>query len=128
MAIRSQDYNEGLFDGLNGTAEREKVEAFMDGTASESAPEHVRDYWAGAYRGLQLREIDGESLEQTRLLGMPGQREAKHLAQIKHLEHELALVTSQRDALVAACQSGASGLLDCVAGLNLTKNNGLYVV
>jgi hypothetical protein len=53
-----------------------------------------------------------ENLEQARLLGMSGEREAKHLARIEHLERELAFVTLQRTALLEACQSVAKDLAD----------------
>ena len=62
-----------------------------------------------------------ENLEQARLLGMSGEREAKHLARIEHLERELAFVTLQRTALLDACESVAKDLAEHPACLDVSS-------
>lgn len=65
------------------------------------------------YLDARIAELEAEGLEQARLLGMSSEREARHLARIAELEHQLDI----RKAAIEA----SHGLIQQVR--TLTRSN-----
>jgi hypothetical protein len=60
----------------------------------------------------ELKDCEADSVEQARLLGMSGEREAAHLSRIERLERQLAKVSMQRELLLVACHAVEKDLAD----------------
>lgn len=54
---KTQDYQDGLRNGLAGTTDARKAALFRQGGAQESENPAIQDYWTGAWDGLRQREL-----------------------------------------------------------------------
>ena len=56
--MTSRDYQNGFKNGQIGYVDKTKASLYRQGGPLESKTQRVRDYWTGAYDGLQQTEPD----------------------------------------------------------------------